>query len=133
MTDERQAKEPVPAWVAERMAKRLKWQAERPAILADGEAALRRLFDLAHSREGDCKVVAAFLLGLYNGYRFPFDLSDFRLMDRELFEDCIAVMRMDQQLEQEVHLYFPDGGAKFEKLATHWDIPDRRRNRGRED
>ncbi len=133
MTDERQAKEPVPAWVAERMAKRLKWQAERPAILAAGEAALRRLFDLAHGDTGQCKVVAAFLLGLYHGGRFPFDLTDFRLLDRELFDDCLTVLRMDQQLEQEVHQYFPNGGKAFEQLAVDWRVPDRRLDRAKED
>lgn len=36
---------------------------------AEGEAALRRLFDVAQSDTGQCKIIAKFLLGCYNGDR----------------------------------------------------------------
>lgn len=98
--------------------------AERPAILAEGEAALRRLFDVAQRDTGQAKVIAKFLLGCYNGLRFPFDLTDFRAIDHDLFLDCLAVLKMDSQAQQEVHLYFPDGGRKFEQMAEDWRIAD---------
>lgn len=99
-------------------------EAERPKIKAEGEAALRRLFDFAHGDHGQCKIVAKFLLGCYNGERFPFDLSDFRCLDANLFDDCLAVLKMDARPRHEVHEYFPLGSKKFEKLAADWNIAD---------
>ena len=100
-------------------------QAERPLVQAEGVAALQRLFNVANGHSGQCRRVAAFLLGCYNGERFPYDLTDFRCLDYELFADCLTVLRMDWQPAQEVHTYFPDGGAAFEKLAKDWRIKDR--------
>lgn len=99
-------------------------EAERPAIQAEGEAALRRLFDIAQSDSGQCRTIAKFLLGCYNGERFPFDLTDFRTLDHTLFMDCLAVLKMDAMPLKEVHQYFPDGGRKFEQLAADWRITD---------
>jgi hypothetical protein len=103
--------------------------AERPAIEEAGAAALHRLFKVANGHSGQCKVVARFLLGCYNGQRFPFDLTDFRVIDAELFDDCMAVLKMDFRPKQEVHCYFPLGGRKFEKLAHGWRIDDASRIR----
>lgn len=106
-------------------AQRAAWRAEVPEIRAAGEAALRRLMPLAQSDTGQSRVIARFLLGLYNGYRFPFDLTDLRAIDRALFDDCISVLCMDFSPLQEVHCYFPDGGRLFEKLAADWGWVDK--------
>ena len=105
-------------------AERVAIEAERPAIEDAGEAALRRLFDVANRDSGQCKVVAKFLLGCYNGDRFPFDLTDFRCLDHSLFMDCLAVLKMDFTPRREVHTYFDNGGKKFEKLADDWRVTD---------
>ncbi len=98
--------------------------ARRPAIQKKGIAALTRLFGVAQGDSGQCRYVARFLLGCYNGLRFPFDLTDFRCMDTELFDDCMAVLKMDAQPKQEVHTYFPEGQKKFEQLAKDWSVRD---------
>lgn len=54
---------------------------ERPLIRATGLEALRRLVRIAKGDSGQCRYVASFLLGLYNGFRFKFDLTDFRAID----------------------------------------------------
>lgn len=97
---------------------------DRPLILLEGEAALRRLFAVAQGQSGQCRVIAAFLLGCYNGQRFPFDLSDFRVIDTDLFDDCMAVLAMDANPQREVHTYFENGGEAFEQLARDWNITD---------
>jgi hypothetical protein len=107
------------------MAAEADYQRRMPEIRAAGVKALARLLKIAQGHSGQCKRVAAFLLGLYNGQRFPFDLTDFRGLDREIFEDCIALLRMDFTPEQEVHRYFENGGKIFEALVTTWGIPDR--------
>jgi hypothetical protein len=74
---------------------------------------------------GQCRIVAKFLLGLYNGNRFPFDLTDFRCLDTEIFKDCLAVLEMDNCPVQEVHQALGMVHGEFEKLAADWHIPDR--------
>jgi hypothetical protein len=99
-------------------------QAELPRVRAEGLEALTRLLKVAHGHSGQCKIVASFLLSCYNGNRFKFDLTDFRCLDHELFEDCLAVLRMDFKPAQEVHTYFVNGGRIWEQLAKDWRIRD---------
>lgn len=99
-----------------------------PKIRSEGEAALRRLLLIAQGNSGQCRYVAAFLLGLYHGRRFPFDLTDLRGLDGVIFDDCMAVLRMDHRPEREVHTYFDEGGDEghkiWEDLAKRWGIKD---------
>lgn len=99
-------------------------QNELPEIREKGEKALYRLLPIAKGHSGQCRYVAAFLLGLYNGQRFRFDLTDLRCVDYEIFADCMAVLRMDVLPIQEVHQFFEDGNALFEGLAERWGIKD---------
>lgn len=98
--------------------------AELPAIRLEGEAALRRLLPIAQRDTGQSSVVARFLLNLYNGSRFPFDMADFRRLDYEVYDDCMAVLKMDSQPQKEVHRYFENGGAIWEGLAKDWGFKD---------
>lgn len=102
-----------------RRAEREARLADRPRIIEEGRAALRRLLPVAQSDTGQSVRVARFLLGLYNGPRFPFDLTDLRGLDFNLFDDCLSVLKMDYSPEVEVHRYFVDGGAIFERLAEY--------------
>lgn len=89
--------------------------------------ALQRLYQsaLEDGREPHGRVCAALLLGLYNGYRFPFDLTDLRLMPVDLFEDAMLVIRLDaRRTRQEVHHYFDNGGARFEELFQRYGLMD---------
>ncbi len=98
--------------------------AELPSIRVDGEEALRRLLPIAHRNTGQSMVIARFLLNLYNGDRFPFDMTDLRRLDFELFDDCMAVLRMDFQPQKEVHLHFENGSTIWEALAKEWGFKD---------
>lgn len=88
--------------------------------------ALQRLWRIANGHSGQCRYVAAFLLGLYNGNRFPFDLTNFRALDAEIVADCLAVLEMDSCPSAEVHVLLGVPGQAFEKLAQDWRIRDRR-------
>lgn len=90
----------------------------------DDIAALTRLLNVARRGTGQSGVVARFLLSLYNGDRFKVDLTDFRRLDSDLFDDCLRVLRMDNQPAMEVHCYFENGGQIFEKLAKDWHVTD---------
>lgn len=84
--------------------------------------ALQRLWVIANGVTGQCGRVARFLLGLYNGERFPFDLTDFRCLDREIFEDCLTVLDMDSQPIREVHQLLGQTSDRFERLAEDWGL-----------
>ncbi len=86
--------------------------------------ALRRLWALANSHSGQCRYVARFLLGLYNGTRFPFDLTDFRCLDEEIFRDCLQVLALDNRPSAEVHVLLGVPGSAFEDLALDWRVRD---------
>lgn len=113
------------ALFGEAMRKEEERRAALPLIRANGLEALHRLMQVAQGHSGQGRYIAAFLLGLYNGTRFPFDLTDLRCIDFELFEDCLAVLKMDFQPAREVHCYFANGGKLFEQLAKDWGIRDR--------
>lgn len=88
--------------------------------------ALQRLWKRANEHSGQGGTVARFLLGLYNGQRFPFDLSEFRKLDPASFEDCLQVLRMDGRPHQEVHCALGVDSEEFEWLALCWGLGDSR-------
>jgi len=93
-------------------------ETERHAVTEAGIPALIRLAEIAEGDTGQAATVRRFLLGLYNGYRFPFNLITLRGLDKALFDDCIAVLKLDARAtRQEVHHYFDNGGELFERFA----------------
>jgi len=90
----------------------------------EGIAALQRLLEVAHRGTGQSCIAARFLLSLYNGERFPFDLTDFRCFDLEIFQDCLMVLIMDNQPKREVHRYFRNGQKIWEQMAVTWSFSD---------
>lgn len=95
---------------------------ERPVIRAAGTAALMRLVPVAQRHSGQSRIVGCFLLSLYNGHAFPFPLTDLRGLDTALFQDCIALLRMDQRAEMEVHEYIENGDAIWSQLKKDWAV-----------
>ncbi|EPJ9701485.1 TPA: DUF7673 family protein [Pseudomonas aeruginosa] len=93
---------------------------ERPAIRTAGIEALQRLVPVAQRDSGQSGVIGRFLLGLYNGQSFPFDLTELRRLDLGLFDDCLAVLRLDNTPEQEVHTYLPNGDAIWSEFRERW-------------
>lgn len=85
---------------------------------------LQRLLEIAHRGTGQSRVVARFLLSLYNGDRFPFDLTDFRCLDADFFKDCLRVLMLDNFPRREVHAYFKNGNRIWESMAAYWRFTD---------
>lgn len=102
-------------------------QTSAPKAPDNALAALKRLWTIANGNSGQCKIVAAFLLGLYNGNRFPFDLTDFRCLDTAIVSDCFVVLALDYRNTMEVHCWLCVPGREFEQLARDWRIKDRSR------
>jgi hypothetical protein len=96
------------------------YEAAKPAIHAAGLAAVVRLVPIAQKDTGQSVTIAKFLLGVYNGRMFPFDLTNLRNLDIDLHNDCLAVLRMDHSALCEIHLLVNNGPATFEQLARDW-------------
>lgn len=64
---------------------------------ADQQAAVLKLYNLARQHLGTSggNTAAKLLLGLYNGNRFPFDLTSLRYLDAGNLEAAFTVMLMD--------------------------------------
>lgn len=92
-----------------------------PAYLAR-LCALDRVWKHAQGLTGQCRITSAFLLGLYNGRRFPFDLTSFRGLDDDLVRDCLIVLELDATPRAEVHELLEVPGAEFEALAQRWGL-----------
>jgi hypothetical protein len=91
--------------------------------------ALIHLWRMAQKYSSSEKAAARFLLGLYNGYRFQFDLTDFRLFDSGNFHRCMLVLAMDHTPKAEVHVILARAlgrdrhmGDEFEHLAFNHRI-----------
>lgn len=82
--------------MSERFARRYA-EIDRQRAEADalGRPALDRLIAVARGDTGQSAVCRRFLLGLYNGYAWPFDLTDLRRLDAELTDAALAVARAD--------------------------------------
>jgi hypothetical protein len=119
-SNENNRKEMQDRMAARLAAQRMFIETELPVIRQRGQAALFRLLPVALSDTGQSSVVARFLLGLYNGKRFPMDMTELRRLDRTLLVDCLAVLEMDHQPEMEIHLYVENGGTLFEELADRF-------------
>lgn len=68
--------------------------------------AVRGLFDVARRLwdTGGGGTVARLLLGIYNGGRFPFDLTDLRRLDNNNLAMALTVLQMDARCRAEVHV-----------------------------
>jgi len=104
------------------MSQALAYQQRRPAIEAAGVQALHRLTPIALGYTGQSRVVGRFLLGLYNGHDFPFELHELRGLDLPLFEDCLKVLMMDYSPELEVHERVENGDKIFGELMAKWGL-----------
>ncbi|MBN8263062.1 MAG: hypothetical protein J0M21_00225 [Xanthomonadales bacterium] len=80
-----------------------------------------------HKGTSGARAAAGVLLGLYNGDRFPFDLTELRVLDPQLLAHAMEVIRADAaHCEMEVHMILDrltgrqDFGARFEHLAHEY-------------
>ncbi|WP_426994038.1 DUF7673 family protein [Methylomonas sp. CM2] len=93
-------------------------ETERQAATKAGLPALERLAGVAERDTGQAETVRLFLLSFYNGYRFPFNLTRLRGLDKPLFNDAVAVLTLDARVTaQEIHHYLENGSEMFERWA----------------
>jgi hypothetical protein len=87
--------------------------------------ALVHLWRMGQRDSSSEKAAAKLVLGLYNGTRFPFDLTDLRLFDDSNLHRALLVLEMDARPRCEVHVLLAQVlgedvrtmGARFEYRA----------------
>lgn len=100
---------------------------QKKAVLEIYSAAVR------HGDTGGGSRCRLLLLGLYNGPRFPFDLTDLRSLDASLYQAAMVVLDMDARRTWcEIHVLVDallgEGartGALFENWAFEMRLPKR--------
>ncbi|WLI29808.1 hypothetical protein PSH61_01505 [Pseudomonas rhodesiae] len=96
------------------------YQRRRPAIIRSGTEALNRLIPVALSRTASGNAVGHFLLGLYDGATFRFDIKQLQRLSAQEFEDCLQVLEMDYIPEVEVHERVEEGETVWRELMEVW-------------
>lgn len=96
------------------------YQRRRPAIIRTGTQALNRLIPIALSRTAAGNTVGHFLLGLYDGATFRFNLKHLQGLGVSEFEDCLHVLAMDYMPEVEVHQRVDQGESVWKELMEVW-------------
>lgn len=97
-----------------------------PALAVELEILSRFFFLAWEESHSGARVAAGLLLGCYNGTRFPFDLTDLRLLDGGDLNDALILLRFDANPKMEVHEWLNrlygrhDFGDRFEHLAHMW-------------
>lgn len=98
--------------------------ASRNARISDarrrGIAALERLIVVAKDDTGQSEVCGKFLLSIYNSSAYSFDMSDFRRLQDDLWDDCISVLAMDHRPFKEVDQLVDDGTKVWDLLKRKW-------------
>ena len=97
--------------------------------------ALIRLWNVTQKHDAGtsgARRAALVLLGLYNGPRFPFDLTELRAVDTDILRDALAVISEDAtRCQREVHSWLNvltgrvDFGERFEHLAWKFRVKGR--------
>lgn len=100
-----------------RKASTIKQQAIQTDQVASANA-LRRLLSAAAHQTAQSKIVARFLLALHDSERFQFKLMDLRVLEKELFKDCMAVLGLTHETLQPLRALNNNGQPIWEKLAA---------------
>jgi len=88
-----------------------------------GVPALHRLFNIAKSNSRQALVIRRFLLGLYDGARFPVNLNSLRYIDVTLIDDALLVLGMDaKSLSANIDDHIAKGSMFFEAWARNAEV-----------
>jgi hypothetical protein len=71
---------------------------------------------------GPAVLLTAFLASLYNGYEFPFDLSDLRDLDIDLANACLDYLNYHRLGLAEIQDELPGGERELQRWIRHYGI-----------
>ena len=93
-------------------------RAEEALKLSKFIESLETVMKMALDGCGASRVCRDFLLSLYNGYAFPFNMNDLRNLGHSLYADIITIMEMDcrPNFPKEIHRWLKNGEHYFDIL-----------------
>lgn len=63
-----------------------------------------------------------FLAGVYNGYEYPFDLTDLRALDTRLANACLDYLNYDRLGKKEVHRHLSRGERELHQWIEDYGL-----------
>jgi hypothetical protein len=93
-----------------------------PAPAPEKLMALENLWRHAQGFGSQSKITALFVLWLYDGERFPFDLNTLRDLPSHVVLDCLVSLHMDHASRTNVAQLLGVHADKFERLAKTWGL-----------
>lgn len=90
-------------------------QRDRAAVTSRGLVALEIIETAIRENltTGQAGRLVRFLLGVYNGYDYPFDLTDLRALDTRLSNACLDYLNFDRLGIKEVHQFLSGGDTEL--------------------
>jgi hypothetical protein len=86
-----------------------------------GLSALEHLIRIAEGHSGQSHHLRRLLLGLFNGYRWPFEMQRLRALDADLQADALRVIELATYSGHEIHVFIQGGG---ELMKRFWKIEE---------
>ncbi len=90
-----------------------------------GLDSLAILVSLAEADTGQSPVVAQFLASLYAEGALQAKPTDLRQLDADLFEHCLAVLRLVYMVRSDLYRYVGDGRERWARLVATWNESQR--------
>ena len=102
---------------------------ERAAKHEAHKQALIKVMKMALDDCGGSRVCRDFLLSLYNGHAYPFNMKGMCNLDGGLYAACITIMNINCRPNPpfEIHNWFTNGNEVFDKLKASRAASDKGR------
>lgn len=86
----------------------------------DHKNALTKVLRMALDDCGGSRVCRDFLLSMYNGHAYPFDMNGMCNLDGGLYAACITIMNINCRPNPpyEIHNWFTNGDEIFDRLKA---------------
>lgn len=81
---------------------------------------------------GQAGRLVRFLAGVYNGYDYPFDLTDLRALDTRLANACLDYLNYDRFGKKEVHRHLSGGERELHQWIEDYGLEPYRPSTGTE-
>ena len=128
VSTEAQARELDAAWheiaLGQRLPRSEALEESTDAIMERARPALERMETAIrnHPTTGQAGRLVRFLAGLYNGYDYPFDLTDLRTLDTELANAALDYLNYDRLGKREVHHHLSGGDRELHQWFRDYGI-----------
>ena len=139
VSTETQARELDAAWheivLGQRLPRAEALEESTTAVMERAAPALEQIETAVrtHPTTGQAGRLVRFLAGLYNGYDYPFDLTDLRALDTDLANAALDYLNYDRLGKREVHHHLAGGDQELRQWIRDYGVAPALRLGERED